>query len=346
QGSLALSSNYILNYTGAAFDITQLTIAVTADAQTKTYGDADPSLTYGFSPALVSGDSFSGSLSRTGDENVGNYLVEQGSLALSSNYILNYTGAAFDITQLTIAVTADAQTKTYGDADPSLTYGFSPALVSGDSFIGTLSRTGDENVGNYLVEQGSLALSSNYILNYTGATFDITQLTIAVTADAYTKTYGDADPSLTYGFSPALVSGDSFSGSLSRTGDENVGNYLVEQGSLALSSNYILNYTGATFDITQLTIAVTADAQTKTYGDADPSLTYGFSPALVSGDTFSGSLSRTGDGNVGNYLVEQGSLALSSNYILNYTGAAFDITQLTIAVTADAQTKTYGDADP
>ncbi|RKS56180.1 hypothetical protein BC962_1160, partial [Gillisia mitskevichiae] len=256
-----------------SFIVGKLNIQVTADAQTKTYGDADPSLTYGFSPALVSGDSFSGTLSRTGDENVGNYAIEQGSLALSSNYILNYTGAAFDITQLTIAVTADAQTKTYGDADPLLTYGFSPALVSGDSFSGTLSRTGDENVGNYLVEQGSLALSSNYILNYTGAAFDITQLTIAVTADAQTKTYGDADPSLTYGFSPALVSGDSFSGSLSRTGDENVGNYLVEQGSLALSSNYILNYTGAAFDITQLTIAVTADAQTKTYGDADPSLT-------------------------------------------------------------------------
>ncbi|RKS43471.1 putative secreted protein (Por secretion system target), partial [Gillisia mitskevichiae] len=341
-GSLALSSNYILNYTGAAFDITQLTIAVTADAQTKTYGDADPSLTYGFSPALVSGDSFSGSLSRTGDENVGNYLVEQGSLALSSNYILNYTGAAFDITQLTIAVTADAQTKTYGDADPSLTYGFSPALVSGDSFSGTLSRTGDENVGNYAIEQGSLALSSNYILNYTGAAFDITQLTIAVTADAQTKTYGDADPSLTYGFSPALVSGDSFSGSLSRTGDENVGNYLVEQGSLALSSNYILNYTGAAFDITQLTIAVTADAQTKTYGDADPSLTYGFSPALVSGDSFNGTLSRTGDENVGNYLVEQGSLALSSNYILNYTGAAFEITAKTLTVTAVDKSKFCG----
>src|SRR5690606_40317108 len=90
--------------------------------------------------------SFSGALSRTGDENVGSYLVEQGTLALSDNYTLDFTGAAFDISKLTIAVTADAQSKVYGEGDPELTYDFSPALVAGDTVSGALSRTGDENV--------------------------------------------------------------------------------------------------------------------------------------------------------------------------------------------------------
>src|SRR5690606_18843908 len=169
---------------GADFEITKLTIAVTSYAQFKVYGEGDPALTYEFSPALVEGDSFSGVLSRTGDENVGSYLVEQGTLALSDNYTLDFTGAAFDITKLTIAVTADAQSKVYGEDDPALTYEFSPALVDGDSFSGALSRTGDENVGSYLVEQGTLALSDNYTLDFTGAAFDITKLTIAVTAEA------------------------------------------------------------------------------------------------------------------------------------------------------------------
>src|SRR5690606_40935459 len=135
--------------------------------------------------------------SRTGDENVGSYLVEQGTLALSDNYTLDFTGAAFDISKLTIAVTADAQSKVYGEGDPALTYDFSPALVEGDSFSGALSRTGDENVGSYLVEQGTLALSDNYTLDFTGAAFDISKLTIAVTADSQSKVYGEGDPALT-----------------------------------------------------------------------------------------------------------------------------------------------------
>ena len=37
-------------------------------------------------------------------------------------------------------VTADPQAKTYGDSDPALTYAFTPALVTGDSFTGSLTR--------------------------------------------------------------------------------------------------------------------------------------------------------------------------------------------------------------
>ncbi|MFC1226799.1 MBG domain-containing protein, partial [Pedobacter sp. BG31] len=112
-----------------------------------TYGDADPALTYTFAPALVTGDSFSGSLTRTPGENVGTYAINQGTLALSSNYSLTYVGADLTISAKTITVTAAAKSKTYGDADPALTYTFAPALVTGDSFSGSLTRTPGENVG-------------------------------------------------------------------------------------------------------------------------------------------------------------------------------------------------------
>src|SRR5690606_4688262 len=129
----------------------------------------------------------------------------------------------FRSTPLSIAVTADAQTKTYGDSDPTLSYSFTPALVSGDSFSGSISRAAGENVGAYVIGQGTLALGSNYALSFTADTLEITPKSIAVTADAQSKTYGDSDPTLSYQFTPALVSGDSFSGSLSRTAGENVG---------------------------------------------------------------------------------------------------------------------------
>jgi len=346
QGTLALSSNYSLTYVGADLTIGVKTITVTAAAKSKTYGDADPALTYTFAPALVTGDSFSGSLTRTPGENVGTYAINQGTLALSSNYSLTYAGADLTIGAKTITVTAAAKSKTYGDADPALTYTFAPALITGDSFSGSLTRTPGENVGTYAINQGTLALSSNYSLTYVGADLTIGAKTITVTAAAKSKTYGDADPALTYTFAPALVTGDSFSGSLTRTPGENVGTYAINQGTLSLSSNYSLTYVGADLTIGAKTITVTAAAKSKTYGDADPALTYTFAPALVTGDSFSGSLTRTPGENVGTYAINRGTLSLSSNYSLTYVGADLTIGAKTITVTAAAKSKTYGDADP
>ncbi len=162
-------------------------ITVTPDAgQNKTYGDANPTYTYGFTPALIGSDAFTGALSRDGGENVGNYNITQGDLALSSNYTLSFTtGVQFEIKKLTITVTPDAgQNKTYGDANPTYTYGFTPALIGSDAFTGALSRDGGENVGNYNITQGDLALSSNYTLSFTtGVQFEIKKLTITVTPD-------------------------------------------------------------------------------------------------------------------------------------------------------------------
>ena len=43
-----------------------------------------------------------------------------------------------------------------------------------DAFSGALSRAAGENVGNYALNQGSLALNANYTLSYAGSNFGIT----------------------------------------------------------------------------------------------------------------------------------------------------------------------------
>ncbi len=68
---------------------------------------------------------------------------------------------------------ADAKTKVYGDADPSLTFQVS-GLKNGDTAGavlngGGLVRVSGENVGNYAIQQGGLGLvSGNYDLAYQG----------------------------------------------------------------------------------------------------------------------------------------------------------------------------------
>ncbi|MGU4096387.1 two-partner secretion system adhesin CdrA [Pseudomonas aeruginosa] len=366
QGGLGLvSANYDLSYQGNNLTITKALLNVIADAKTKVYGDADPSLTYQVS-GLKNGDTAGavlngGSLSRVAGENVGVYGINQGDLALNSgNYDLSYQGNNLTITKALLNVIADAKTKVYGDADPSLTYQVS-GLKNGDTAGavlngGGLVRVSGENVGNYAIQQGGLGLvSGNYDLAYQGNNLTITKALLNVIADAKTKVYGDADPSLTYQVS-GLKNGDSagsiLTGGLNRAAGENVGVYGINQGDLALNSgNYDLSYQGNNLTITKALLNVIADAKTKVYGDADPSLTFQVS-GLKNGDTAGavlngGSLSRVAGENVGVYGINQGDLALNSgNYDLSYQGNNLTITKALLNVIADAKTKVYGDADP
>ncbi|MEB4878169.1 MBG domain-containing protein, partial [Pseudomonas aeruginosa] len=367
QGGLGLvSSNYTLNYQGNNLTITKALLNVIADAKTKVYGDADPSLTYQVS-GLKNGDTAGavlngGSLSRVAGENVGVYGINQGGLGLvSANYDLSYQGNNLTITKALLNVIADAKTKVYGDADPALTYQVS-GLKNGDTAGavlngGSLSRVAGENVGVYGINQGGLGLvSANYDLSYQGNNLTITKALLNVIADAKTKVYGDADPSLTFQVS-GLKNGDTAGavlngGGLVRVSGENVGNYAIQQGGLGLvSANYDLSYQGNNLTITKALLNVIADAKTKVYGDADPALTYQVS-GLKNGDTAGavlngGSLSRVAGENVGVYGINQGGLGLvSANYDLSYQGNNLTITKALLNVIADAKTKVYGDADP
>ena len=321
------SANYKL--TSNAFEttgnITKATVTVTADAQSKVYGTDDPSLTYQVS-GLVGSDALTGELTRDAGENVGIYAITQGTLAASSNYNLEFTGADLTITKATVTVTADAQSKVYGEADPTLTYNVT-GLVGSDALTGELSRDAGENVGTYAITQGTLAASSNYNLEFTGADLTITKATVTVTADAQSKVYGEADPSLTYQVS-GLVGSDALTGELSRDAGENVGTYAITQGTLAASDNYDLVFNGANLTITKATVTVTADAQSKVYGEADPSLTYQVS-GLVGSDALTGELTRDAGENVGTYAITLGTLSAGDNYDMNFTGAQFTITAKT-----------------
>ena len=358
QGSLAASGNYALNYTGDNLTVTQRAITVTADAKSRAYGDVNPALTYQVGGSgLVNGDTLSGALatSATTASNVGTYGITQGSLAASGNYALNYTSDDLTVTQRAITVTADAKSRAYGDANPALTYQVGGSgLANGDTLSGALatSATTASNVGTYGITQGTLAASGNYALNYTGDNLTVTPRAITVTADAKSRAYGDANPALTYQVGGSgLVNGDTLSGALvtSATTASNVGIYGIGQGSLAASGNYALNYTGDNLTVTPRAITVTADAKSRAYGDANPALTYQVGGSgLANGDTLSGALatSATSTSNIGVYGINQGTLAASTNYALNYAGANLTVTPRAITVTADAKSRAYGDVNP
>ncbi|HXG58167.1 MAG TPA: MBG domain-containing protein, partial [Thermoanaerobaculia bacterium] len=207
----------------------------------------------------------------------------------------NSNPATLTVSPRPITVTADAKSKTYGDDDPLLTYQISGGpLVTGDSVTGSLTRVAGETVGSYAIQQGTVSAGPNYSITFVGADLTITARPVAVTADAKTKVYGNADPELTYQItSGSLVFSDAFTGALTRASGENVGTYAIQQGTLALNDNYTLTFVGADLTITARPVTVTADAKAKVYGNADPELTYQItSGSLVFSDAFTGALTR------------------------------------------------------
>lgn len=149
--------------------------------QSKVYGAAEPTFVYKVSPSLQNGDTFSGSLSRTAGQNAGTYAINQGTLTAGSKYKITFEGSNFTINPKVVTVTAAAKSKIYGSADPALTYTFTPALVTGDAFTGSLTRVSGETVSSYAINQGSLSAGSNYALSYVPKNFTITKANQTIT---------------------------------------------------------------------------------------------------------------------------------------------------------------------
>ncbi|MFO0943019.1 MAG: MBG domain-containing protein [Pirellulales bacterium] len=305
-------------------------LEITADAKSKIYGDANPLLT-AVVTGLVNGDVLNYSLSTTAGQlsNVGSYPISV-TAAPNSNYSIVTTNSLLTITPKSATIVADAKSKIYGDANPLLTAVVN-VLVNGDVLNYSLTTSAGQlsNVGSYPISV-TVVPNNNYSIVTTDSLITIGQRGVTVTANAHSKTYGDADPVLDYGFS-ALAPGDGqsiFSGALSRLTGENVGTYPITQGTLSAGVNYAINFVGATFVINPATLTVAADAKIKNVGQADPAFTY-----TVSGTKFSdtassivtGSLTRQPGETVGVYNILQGSITVGNNYSLNYIGNTLTI---------------------
>jgi len=98
----------------------------------------------------------------------------------------NYGGMmekTFTIAPKTVTVTADNQTKEYGEADPTLTATVE-GLVGSDEVTYTVSRAEGEAVGEYAITPTGDASQGNYTVNYVAGTMTVTSNpTLALTAN-------------------------------------------------------------------------------------------------------------------------------------------------------------------
>lgn len=207
-------NNYVLAATTgtATANISQRTINVTAQTDTKVYDGNNTSTVLPVVGALQTDDAVTSAGIQTFDnQNYGTdkVLTPSGTVISDGNngdnYAINYvTNSSGVITKRDLTVTVDAnQKKTYGEANPAAyTYSIaSGTLATGDEFTGVLSRDAGENAGAYTVNKNTLSIletssSSNMESNYNFAfvntnKFVIEKRPVTLTALNQTKTYGN-----------------------------------------------------------------------------------------------------------------------------------------------------------
>jgi hypothetical protein len=364
----SVSANYDFTDTDTTIaDITTRGITVTAQTDTKVYdGDNLSAVTPVITGLGIAGTDTSGFSQEFNDENAGSKTLSViGSVNdgnSGNNYAVTLVSAAGTITKAPVVITADDKTKVYGDANPTATASYT-GFVSGEdeSVIDTaptlvITASDHTDVGDAAITVFGAA-DGNYSFSYVNGNLAVTKRPLTVTVDADDKVY---DGTVTASVQPLTLNGVLFTdvvtvsstGAAFDTEDVGTGKTVTATG-IALSGADAGNYSIAatetdTADITPATVTVTANAATKIYGDADPVFTYS-STGLVAGDSFTGALGRTIDTgeDVGFYEIDLGDLDAGSNYdAIVYTSEFLTVDPAPLTITADDQTRVYGDSNP
>ncbi|MBR4376177.1 MAG: BspA family leucine-rich repeat surface protein [Spirochaetia bacterium] len=384
------ASQYTLVFIGAKLTIYEKgVITIIANNKSKFEDDPDPEFDYYIAPSAESlrlsfGITIEGALARTAGETPGDYTIGQGTLHHegpdAGDWRIEFTPGVFHIANAgEILVVAISFEKFYGEADPIFTYVLSPAaLPSGLSLTGALNREAGEVAGDYYIRAGTLALSGSatdgkpYHLKFNEltpdsgnlATLTIKKKTVTVTATSFTRVFNSEFPDFTYSNNQNLPD-TAFTGALTceAASMANVGVFAIKQGTLALSDttdgaggryvdNYTMSFVNGTLNITDNNIInVSANPQTKFYGDDDPVLSYTPAEALPAGLSFTGVPTRDIGENVGTYAIKQGSLALTGtnaeHYTIAFVNSTLSIEQKELRVIpSTGQSKIYKADDP
>ena len=215
-------------------------------------------------------------------------------------------------------------------------------------------------VGLYPVAVTTPQTATNYTIAYVDGTLTVTQAVLTVTANPQSRLFGTTNPVLTVSYSGFLNSDTTnvITGqpdlSTTATLANPVGAYdiTVELGSLS-ATNYSFSLTNGTLTVGKALLTVTADPQSRLYGQTNPVFTASYN-GFVDGDNqdvSSGApaLSTTADTNtqVGTYdIVATNGTLTATNYALSFVNGTLTINPAPLAITAADATRQYGTTNP
>ena len=299
--SIGLSGTGTLK-TGSAF--------VKATASTSVYGSS-PVISYAIYSSAAASTALTG-LSITGTAEFTGAPISTssaGSYSLKYDKGLSSTRAFFPVTAATtwvvakapLIVTANNASKTYDGLGYTGGDGVSYSVFANNETTAVLGGTlsyggtsqGATNAGSYAITPAGLT-SSNYAITFVNGALTINKAPLTVTANNASKTYGDANPSLSTTVSGFVngetlaTSGVAGTGAATTTATTSTGagtaTITAGVGSLTAANYDFSNWVNGTLTINKAPLTVTANNASKTYGDANPTLSTTVS-GFVNGET-------------------------------------------------------------
>ena len=369
-------NKYYVTYVDGLLTVTALGITGNITANNKVYDATDAATIATRTLSGVLGSDtviYTGGTATFSDENVANGKTVTGSgLSLSgadaANYTVNTTAATTaDITAK--AVTIDGSRAYDGTKDVDAIIftisGLIPTETLGLTGSGTVPSA---NVGNdYVVTLGTLDLAdgtgsaSNY--NLASGTADITAKALTIIADNQNKTYGDTFTFDGDEFTSVGLQNSETIGSVTLNSTGAVATATVAGSTYAVTSsaatggtfdiaNYTPSYVNGVLTVNKAALTITADGQSKTYGDTFTFDGDEFGTAgLVNSDTVT-SATIISAGAAATATVAGSTYAITpdtavgtglGNYSITYTPGLFTVSPKALTITADDATKVAGD---
>jgi 6-phosphogluconolactonase (cycloisomerase 2 family) len=346
--------------------VTKAQLTVTADNQSRLYGDPNPPFTYTIT-GFVNGDTISvvsGAADCTSTATqaspVGAYPITCTVGTLSAqNYVFAFVAGTLTINPAPLTVNINNASRAYGDPNPAFT-GTITGLKNGDVITANYSTTATQlsPVGTYPIT-ATLVDPNNVLGNYTvtinNGTLTITPAALVVTANNAARLYGDPNPAFS-GTIAGIKNGDNVTAIYTTTATpaSPVGTYpiiptLTDNGTGALA-NYIVTANNGSLTVSPAPLTVTANNATRAFGAPNPPFT-GTIVGIKNGDNITATYSTpaTATSPAGTYpiipaLVDPtGKLG---NYTVSINNGTLTVTTAILTVTANNASRFYGDSNP
>jgi len=346
----AEATNYDVSYVKGTLTITKADeVVVTAKSYSRQYGEANPTFEYTASATLTGTPSIS--CEATATSPVGEYdiVVSKGSI---TNYNVTLVNGKLTVTKAPLTITAKSYTIKQGDALPTFEADYAgfknnetDAVLAKKPSITTTATSASEPGTYEIVVSGAEA--TNYDITYVKGTLTITQAdAIVVTANSYSRQYGEANPAFEYTVSGGTLTGTP-SITCSATATSAVGEYdiVVSKGSV---TNYNVNFVNGKLTVTKAPLMITAKNYTIKQGESLPTFEVeykGFKndeteAVLTKKPTITTTATSSSAPGTYDIIVSD---AEANNYYFNYTNGTLTISAVEVEPVTETGTTTFSE---
>lgn len=317
-----------------------LTPIVTVKNCERVYGDANPVFEY------VKNKEFAGEPVITCEADasspVGTYTIkiERGTIENDSVVLV---GGTLTITKAPLTIFAGYYTRNLGEDNPAFVPTYSGFKNDETSDVFTTQptvsceATKDSPIGEYDVTVSG-AEATNYKISYVGGKLTVVEPYLTVTANSYSRVYGDANPNFGYTVTGGILYGNPTI-TCDATKTSPVGTYTITIAQGDVTSTHV-TYINGYLTITKAPLSIKAGDYTKKQGDDNPTFApeyEGFknsdtADSLTTKPTVSCDATKTSP--VGEYVVTV-SGAESRNYDISYVNGKLVIEVMTFVSGGD-----------